>query len=152
MPSKAPRSLGPAVAIVLGIAFLAGSAAAWTSAPFIIFFGFASESLQAPERAKLDRLASILNADSTIHLMISGHADRAGSQEHNHALSCRRARAVRTYLVTKGVAAPRMATQAFGEARPLTDTDDGVDLRVNRRVEFDYYSPELFATLRRTEC
>ncbi|WP_235536306.1 MULTISPECIES: OmpA family protein, partial [unclassified Sphingomonas] len=49
-----------------------------------------------------------------------------GSDQYNVGLSQRRADSVKAYLAGKGVPDSAIATEAFGESRPLVDTADGV--------------------------
>lgn len=56
-------------------------------------------------------------------LLVTGHADRIGSPKYNQKLSERRAAAVKTYLVSKGIAADRVKTVGKGEAEPNPDAD-----------------------------
>jgi len=51
-------------------------------------------------------------------LLITGHADRIGTDEYNQGLSERRANAVKAYLVKQGIAAERMRTSGKGESEP----------------------------------
>lgn len=76
-----------------------------------------------------------MSQDEALTLEIAGHTDWVGTEAYNLALSERRSRAVRDYLVRKGVAADRLSTRAYGEAKPVAsnETEDG--RRRNRRVE-----------------
>lgn len=51
-------------------------------------------------------------------LVITGHADRIGTEAYNQDLSERRANAVKAYLVTQGIAAERMSASGKGESQP----------------------------------
>jgi outer membrane protein OmpA-like peptidoglycan-associated protein len=66
---------------------------------------------------------------------VVGHADRAGSDKVNQALSLRRARAVRDILVREGVPAALATARGIGESKPFMPTEDGVGQPENRRVE-----------------
>ncbi|MFA6971981.1 MAG: OmpA family protein [Gallionella sp.] len=52
-------------------------------------------------------------------VVITGHADRIGSDEYNMKLSQRRADAVKAYLVEQGIDGNRIETVARGEAEPV---------------------------------
>ena len=112
----------------------AASAAAASSMP-IIYFRPGSDSLDPAQRVRLDRVAALMAEYPSHGLLVDGHTDRAGSEAHNFLLSCRRARAVHAYLVTKGVASERMAIQSFGEARPMTSGPADMLEQASRRVE-----------------
>jgi OOP family OmpA-OmpF porin len=49
-----------------------------------------------------------------------GHADRIGDDKYNQALSERRAAAVKSYLVGKGIEANRVYAEGKGEKQPVT--------------------------------
>ncbi len=51
-------------------------------------------------------------------LIVTGHADRIGTDEYNMRLSERRANAVRNYLIQQGVAAGIIKVVAKGESEP----------------------------------
>ena len=51
-------------------------------------------------------------------LIITGHADRIGTEEYNQGLSERRANAAKAYLVSRGVAAERIRASGKGESEP----------------------------------
>ena len=53
-----------------------------------------------------------------------GHADRFGSDKYNQSLSERRAMAVKTYLMGKGIADNRVYTEGRGETQPVTKVDE----------------------------
>ncbi|MCX7157388.1 MAG: OmpA family protein [Rhodocyclales bacterium] len=54
----------------------------------------------------------------------TGHADRFGSNSYNQSLSERRAMAVKTYLMGKGIADNRISTEGRGETQPVTKPDE----------------------------
>ena len=51
-------------------------------------------------------------------------------------LSQKRAEAVRTYLVNKGVPSDKIDAAGFGETKPLADNTTAAGRAQNRRVEF----------------
>jgi OOP family OmpA-OmpF porin len=57
-------------------------------------------------------------------LLITGHADRIGSEKYNQKLSERRAVAVKDYLVSQGIDANRLETAAKGESEPVVSCDN----------------------------
>lgn len=56
-----------------------------------------------------------LAANPDDHLVIEGHADRTGSDDHNADLAARRAQIVRDHLTASGVAADRIVIAVYGE-------------------------------------
>jgi len=57
-------------------------------------------------------------------VLVTGHADRIGTDAYNQKLSQRRADAVKAYLVGQGVEDKRIETAAKGEAEPVVSCDD----------------------------
>jgi OOP family OmpA-OmpF porin len=67
--------------------------------------------------------------------VIVGHSDNQGSLEANIALSKRRAEAVRTALITRGVAAERLEAHGVGYLAPVSTNLTEAGRTLNRRVE-----------------
>lgn len=111
-------------------------------------FGFDSAKLN-PNQPKLDDIANVLNTNSSIdNVVISGYADRLGSDKYNQKLSERRAQSVKEYLVGKGVAANRLNAVGKGEANPIVQCNNKKRadlikcLEPNRRVEVEQITIE----------
>jgi outer membrane protein OmpA-like peptidoglycan-associated protein len=102
----------------------------------MVNFGFDSSELSATSRANLDKLADILKNNEDTNINIYGHTDSKGTDSYNQALSERRAAAVKSYLVGKGVASSRMYTMGMGESDPKSSNDTEAGRADNRRVEF----------------
>ena len=93
----------------------------------------------ADSSADLEELAGRIIEDiqSRQHkeVMVSGHADRQGSEGYNMRLSENRAITVRDRLIERGVESGSIAVEWFGESQNALDTADGVAESANRRVE-----------------
>jgi OOP family OmpA-OmpF porin len=101
--------------------------------PFLVFFDWDKSTLTDDARRVLDQIAQReRNSTQAIHLI--GHADRSGPDTYNMKLSQRRADSTKAYLVSHGIAASRITTEARGERDPLIQTADGVREPQNRRV------------------
>ena len=86
--------------------------------------------------AVLDDVGRTLSSYDQTYIDVLGHTDTTGSNEHNQALSERRAASVADYLGSRGVNRARMATRGFGETAPLYSPDDTeMKKAANRRVE-----------------
>lgn len=98
-------------------------------------FDFDKATLTVNAKSILDGVAAALQSRPDVEVELGGHTDGKGTESYNARLSERRARSVRDYLVSKGVAASRMTARGYGESAPVAtnDTDDGREL--NRRVE-----------------
>jgi OOP family OmpA-OmpF porin len=57
-------------------------------------------------------------------ILVTGHADRIGSDSYNQSLSERRADAVKAYLVSQGIESSRIQTAAKGESEPVVACSD----------------------------
>ena len=106
-------------------------------------FAFDSAVLRQPQ-PKLDSIADLLKANPQVsNVMITGYTDRLGSDKYNLKLSQRRAEAVKTYLVGKGVESSRLNTVGKGKANPVVQCTDKKRsdlikcLEPNRRVEVE---------------
>jgi OOP family OmpA-OmpF porin len=83
----------------------------------------------------LDELAAQLLANPAQRLEVAGHTDAAGSASMNRALSQRRADAVMSYLISKGVPAASLVAKGYGPDQPVADNDSREGRAKNRRVE-----------------
>jgi opacity protein-like surface antigen len=109
-----------------------------TPGPFIIFFDWDKDEITPAAAAILDNAAAAYQQTGQASVTLAGHADRSGSDAYNVGLSQRRANNTRAYLAGRGVPDGSIATEAFGESRPLVDTADGVREPQNRRVEITF--------------
>lgn len=98
-----------------------------------------SEEILPAHAAELDRVAAVMTALPHVTVLVIGHADQRGSPEVNFAISEARARAVVTYLVSRGIAPERLSSRAVGEADLLSLNSDEAALALNRRTEFVFY-------------
>ena len=83
-------------------------------------FDFDKATLRPEGKAKLDELVSKAGAIKLEVILVVGHTDRIGSAAYNQKLSERRAAAVKTYLVSKGIEANRVYTEGKGKTQPVT--------------------------------
>lgn len=92
-------------------------------------------------RTVLERFASEMNAHPVTTIDIVGHTDSTGSDAINDPLSVARANSTRDFLVTRGVAANRIATAGRGSREPIASNDSEVGRAQNRRVEIFIAEP-----------
>ena len=102
----------------------------------MVNFGFDSSNLTAAAKANLDKLAQVLVENPDTNINIYGHTDSKGTYSYNLSLSDRRAGAVKSYLLAKGVSSSRMIASGVGEADPIATNDTDAGRAQNRRVEF----------------
>ncbi len=105
---------------------------------YVIFFDF--DSMKIDSQAEQLIMAAATAAKLTGgKLLVSGHADRAGDESYNMALSQRRVQAVRDMLMSAGIKLESISTTQYGETQPMLATDDNQPARQNRRVEINLF-------------
>jgi outer membrane protein OmpA-like peptidoglycan-associated protein len=107
-----------------------------------LLFDVDKAALRPASQENLARLAVILNKYPDTNVLLEGHTDATGSDEHNLDLSRSRAQAVANNLAGQQVTETRFTIMGYGEAQPIAtnDTDDG--RQQNRRVEVAIYANE----------
>ena len=91
-----------------------------------------------PEYFKdIDQVTRVLVRNPNASAVIEGHADRRArsSEKYNQDLSERRAQAVLSYMVGKGVQAGKLSAVGYGYSRPKVQPDLVNGNPENRRVE-----------------
>lgn len=101
------------------------------------FFDFDKAVLKPAGKAKLDDLTAKLK-DLNLEVIIAvGHTDSIGSDAYNQKLSIRRAEAVKSYLVSKGIESNRVYTEGKGKKQPVATNKTAAGRAQNRRVEIE---------------
>jgi OmpA-OmpF porin, OOP family len=103
--------------------------------PYVVYFAFNSAKLDAKAMATIKEAAA---AAKSAKVSVSGHTDRAGSNEYNKRLSLDRTNAVAGGLIRAGVAKVSIAKSHHGEEQPAVATEDGKKEPRNRRVEITF--------------
>ncbi|MGO4920509.1 OmpA family protein [Maribacter spongiicola] len=106
-----------------------------------VYFGLNSSVVTSSSKKVLDSLAQVLEEIPTLTLKITSHTDSRGTSKYNDWLSQRRVDKTKDYLVSKGVSADKLTTEAYGETQLLNECDDNTYCpeekhAVNRRSEF----------------
>lgn len=109
--------------------------AACAVSSYVIRFGFDRRDLTADNKQLLDAAANDIRICGGVRVVLSGHADRAGSESYNMSLSSARLVSVSDYLKAHGVDLARVRIEPFGESKPAVPTPDGQPEAANRRVE-----------------
>jgi len=94
----------------------------------------------------LDEAVSVLKQYPDVRLEISGHTDSVGKADYNRDLSQRRADAVKTYFIGKGIDAGRLTSVGYGLDRPIADNKTEAGRSKNRRTEFKILIADQSAT------
>ncbi len=83
-------------------------------------FAFDKAVLRPRGQNTLNDFVAKMEAHPNVRLLlVTGYADRIGTETYNLKLSQRRAAAVKRYLVSQGIAANRVQTVGKGEADPV---------------------------------
>ena len=101
-----------------------------------IYFATRRARIKKRSYPLLNEVAQVLQENPKIRVRIEGHTDSRGRDRFNLRLSRNRAKAVRKYLIKRGVPQDRMTSQGFGETVPIADNRTNAGRAQNRRVEF----------------
>jgi len=88
-------------------------------------FGFGMTGLNSAATSILDQevVEKLKTCYQIDNILVTGHADRLGTQKHNLEISLKRADAVATFLKSKQVSAP-IETAGAGNAEPVSNCPD----------------------------
>jgi len=100
-----------------------------------VLFDTGKSELNSGATRKLDQLAEFLNEHKDRRVEIDGFTDSVGSDAFNQELSRRRADAVKSALLTRGIDGSRINTEGYGKAFPVANNADSGGRQLNRRVE-----------------
>ncbi|PVX51071.1 thrombospondin type 3 repeat-containing protein [Balneicella halophila] len=98
----------------------------------VVHFNFNKWNIRRVDIETLNEVAAKMMEDTTLTANISGHTDWIGTDPVNQRISELRARAVKKYLVKKGVDENRINTVGYGENSPV-DTNETSEGRANNR-------------------
>jgi OOP family OmpA-OmpF porin len=76
---------------------------------------FGSGAITDNANLAFNRLAIFLSANPQTKIIVEGHTDSRGSDEYNEVLSERRARAVATELMSRGISTDQLQTLGRGK-------------------------------------
>jgi outer membrane protein OmpA-like peptidoglycan-associated protein len=100
-----------------------------------VLFDTGKAQLNPGAARKLDQLAQFLADHPERRVQIDGFTDSVGTDSYNQDLSQRRADAVKSALVTRGIDPTRIESQGYGKGFPVADNADSGGRQLNRRVE-----------------
>ncbi len=103
--------------------------------PGNVLFASGKSELLPGAQDKLAQVADALKDQEDKHILIEGHTDSRGSEMMNMELSRRRAEAVSSLLVTRGLPVERVTAVGVGPNRPVADNSSAEGRANNRRVE-----------------
>ena len=102
-----------------------------------IYFDFTKSNIKPEYNPMIEAAVSFMKRNPRAKLLLVGHTDLIGSENHNQNLSERRANAVKDEMVKSGIPAGRIQIKGEGSDYPLASNDQEEEGReLNRRVEF----------------
>jgi len=118
-----------------------------------VLFDTGQYVLKEAATSALSDVAEELTLLSTTEIVVAGHTDNVGSESDNLLLAQNRAAAVAKYLSMRpGLEGLDVATQSFGETRPIATNETEEGRQRNRRVEITLLAKTgLTAELQATE-
>lgn len=100
-----------------------------------VLFASGKSQLLPIAQTKLDEVAKALTDQGYKSIVVEGHTDSRGADSANLVLSERRAEAVRSHLVSRGIDSNKIRAVGIGESRPVADNNTAEGRANNRRVE-----------------
>ena len=107
-----------------------------------VYFAFDSSAVRSGEESKVSAVASALQSNPSLYLLIEGHCDERGTEEYNRSLGERRALSLREDLVKAGISPERIRTISYGEDRPAVQGHNEAAWSKNRRGVFVACTPK----------
>ncbi len=105
-----------------------------------ILFDVDKSEVKPEAQTNLAKLATILNKYPDTDVLVEGHTDATGGDEHNMDLSIRRSNSVGNYLTGQNVLANRLKLMGYGESQPTASNDTPEGRSLNRRVEIAVFA------------
>ena len=99
-----------------------------------LLFETGSSTLTPASKEQVDNVAAILKAYPAVTIKLGGYTDNVGNSAANKKLSADRANTVRADLVSRGIAADRLAAEGYGDAHPVADNSTPEGREQNRRI------------------
>ncbi|MBI5058232.1 OmpA family protein [candidate division KSB1 bacterium] len=101
-----------------------------------IVFDVSKATIKPESEEIMTRAYNTLKQNPDLEVRIEGHTDNSGKRATNMRLSEDRAKAVKDWLVAKGIDGKRISTKGYGPDKPLAANDTPENKQKNRRIEF----------------
>ncbi|MGB0524769.1 MAG: OmpA family protein [Flammeovirgaceae bacterium] len=101
-----------------------------------VFFARSKPELLPKSFPELDRIVELMNTHPRMEIELGGHTDGIGNPVLLMKLSNDRVKAVKRYLVSKGISDKRIGGRGYGRSRPIAPNNTEENRKKNRRVEF----------------
>lgn len=103
---------------------------------YTIHFEYDDSSITPEGKKQLELNVDWMKKNTNLDMQVEGHCDERGSVEYNLALGERRAKSVRSYLVSMGIPANRIRTVSYGKEKKIDNGDTDTSHSKNRRANF----------------
>ncbi len=100
-----------------------------------LYFNTDSYEILGESFVELEKLHQFLVENASIRVEIEGHTDSVGTEAYNIELSENRAKAVYSYLTSKGIQKERITWKGYGFLKPVSENSTKKGRSMNRRTE-----------------
>jgi hypothetical protein len=101
---------------------------------YYVYFSVDGHQIDEKGKNVLDKLVTDVSKYSYYEMKLDAHTDHDGSNSYNMGLSARRAKSVRSYLLSKGLNNKLIHSKWHGETRPASPNVSDDEKSRNRRV------------------
>ena len=106
-----------------------------------LYFELNKSNITPQAEEQLKKIIDYMNEYKRLKVDVRSHTDSRGSDAYNLALSERRAKATKDYLISKGIKASRLTGRGYGETKLINNCANNVNCSeeehaLNRRSEF----------------
>lgn len=99
-----------------------------------IYFETDKWEIKGESLPELNKLVALLTQTPNLNIIIEGHTDNTGIENHNQQLSEKRAKAVMDFLISKNINPERLSFKGFGAKTPISDNSTQIGKALNRRT------------------
>ena len=104
----------------------------------LLYFGYNSYRLDSGQVQRvMSDLPNIKRLSTKKQIRIEGNCDEFGTDEFNYALGLKRAKAVKSLLVSNGIPSAKIAVVSYGESNPVCRGKTAACHAKNRRAEIN---------------
>lgn len=106
-----------------------------------IYFDFDKSFIRPDARIELEKVIAFMREYPSLNIDVRSHTDSRAPDDYNVALSQRRNKSTREYLINRGINKSRLSGRGYGETQLLNECSNGVKCtkdqhQLNRRSEF----------------
>ncbi len=106
-----------------------------------IYFDFDKSFIRPDARIELEKVIAFMREYPSLNIDVRSHTDSRAPDDYNVALSQRRNKSTREYLINRGINQSRLSGRGYGETQLLNECSNGVKCtkdqhQLNRRSEF----------------